>query len=379
MILQKTVRHVNVYQFRFSSRSALFVSGRNAQRQFAVVVPKISPEWLRSNRQALERVNEARNRPIDLGNLVQELETYQALKAQIEQINRDIAKIHSDIDERKKRNEDITSFKGQLKKLKENSNIGDMKESLWDLEENAVVDYLNLQNCHSSSIFEEKLFYSMRREENKCNLKNHEELCLANDLIEFSPNSHTAYYLKNELALLELKLCDFFSSKLLAAGLEIFSNPDFVKSVVAEGSGRDIFNHNDIFALKKYQDFGDRSSCNAVHLVGGASLAAFCGYFSRQMLVSPHLLPSLLFCLGRHYSPQPGPVSGLTSCHQCQALQILGLTASSEHMETQLAALLDLLVNTFSFFPNLTVTESRLQDCETCNSRQFRLDMEVRH
>ena len=171
MILQKTVRHVNVYQFRFSSRSALFVSGRNAQRQFAVVVPKISPEWLRSNRQALERVNEARNRPIDLGNLVQELETYQALKAQIEQINRDIAKIHSEIDERKKRNEDITSFKGQLKKLKENSNIGDMKESLWDLEENAVVDYLNLQNCHSSSIFEEKLFYSMRREENKCKLK----------------------------------------------------------------------------------------------------------------------------------------------------------------------------------------------------------------
>ena len=377
MIVQRLLSGVNLQQLRSSSRSALYVSGRNAQKQYAVFLPKISVPWIRSNRETLERVNEARNGSIDIGALVHELETYESLKAQVEENNRELVEIRSEINKRKERNEDISRLRARLTEIKENMKSSDTKEAIWELEESAVLDYLSLQNCDCQSRFTENLFYSRTSEEKNPYKKYHKELCVANDLVEFSPNSHTAYYLKNELALLELKLSNFFTSKLLEAGFEIFSNPDFVKSVLAEGSGLNIFNENQIFALKKYQDFGDRSSCNAVHLVGGASLSAFSGYFSRNIVLSPQVFPALMFCVGRQYSPQPGPASSLLSSQQSQAVQVLGVTTSLQDMDTQLTQLLHTLLNTFSSFPNLTITESRLQDCETSNSRQFRLDIEV--
>ena len=376
MILQRILRDINVHQFRFSSKSALFVSGKNAQKQFAVFTPKICVDWVKSNRTTLETVNQARKVSLDVGNLIHELETYQALKVQIQEDRGNLEQIHLELSERKKRGEDVSDFTRKLKEIKKEMNVEAKKESISNFEESSVLDYLNLQNCNSNSRLSEKPYYCMRREENKFNKINHRDLCLNNDLIEFSPNSHSAYYLKGQLAHLELKLGHFFTSKLLASGLEIFSNPDFVKSVLAEGAGLDIFEASKIFALKKYQDFGDRSSCNAVHLVGGASLAAFSGYFSRNIVMTPQVLPALMFCVGRLYSPLSSAQTDLLSCQQSQALQVLGLTTDQLAMETQLQSLLNIISQIFSSFPNLTITEVSLEDCERSNSRQFRLEVE---
>ena len=358
MILQRTLRDINLHQFRFSSKSALFVSGKNAQKQFAVFTPKISVDWVKSNKTTLETVNEARNSVLDVDNLIHELKTYQALKEQIREDRGSLEQIHLEISERKKRGEDVSDFRGKLKEIKKELNLDAKKEAISTLEETTVLDYLNLQNCNSNSRLSEQLYYCMKREENKFNKINHTQLCLDNDLIEFSPNSYSAYYLKGQLAQLELKLCHFFTSKLLASGLEIFSNPDFVKSVLAEGAGQEIFDASKIFALKKYQDFGDRASCNAVHLVGGASLAAFSGYFSRNIMLTPQVLPALMFSVGRLYSPVSSHShTDLLSCHQSQAIQLLGLTSHQDSMETQLQSLLNIIIQIFSTFPNLNITE----------------------
>ena len=373
------MRDINVHQFRFSSKSALFVSGKNAQKQFAVFTPKICVDWVRSNKTTLQAVNHSRNCSLDVDNLIHELETYQALKEQIQEDRTNLEQIHLELSQRKKRGEDVSEFARKLKEIKKEMNVEAKKESISNFEETTVLDYLNLQNCNANSRLSENLYYSLRREEKKFNKINHRELCLNNDLIEFSPNSYSAYYLKGRLAQLELKLCQFFTSKLLDSGLEIFSNPDFVKSVLAEGAGLDILDAGKIFALKKYQDFGDRSSCNAVHLVGGASLAAFSGYFSRNLVLTPQVLPALMFSVGRLYSPLPSPPQAgpdLLSCQQCQAIQVLGLTTDQTNMETQLQSLLNIVTQLFSAFPNLTITEVSLEDCERSNSRQFRLEMD---
>ena len=376
MILKTLSRDLNVHQFRFSSKSALFVSGKNAQKQFAVFTPKISVDWVKLNKTTLEAVNQARKSSLNVDKLIHDLESYQALKDQILEERRNLEQIHVELGERKKRGEDVSDFVRKLKEIKKEMNVEAKKELMSTFEETTVLDYLNIQNCNSNSRLSEKLYYCMRREENKFNKINHKDLCLNNDLIEFSPNSHSAYYLKSNLAHLELKLCQFFTSNLLASGLEMFSNPDFVKSVVAEGAGLNIFDESKIFALKKSAEFGGRDSCNAVHLVGGASLAAISGYFCRNLLLSPQVLPVLLFSLGRLFSPLSSEHSDLLSCQQSQALQVLGLTTDQHAMETQLQSLLKIIIQMFSTFPNLTITEVSLEDCDKSNSRQFRLEME---
>ena len=199
-----------------------------------------------------------------------------------------------------------------------------------------------------------------------------------NNLLEFSNVSHTAVYLKSELAQVELKLCKYFTSKLLDYGLEIFSNPDFIKSVMAEGCGIDFMDPDKIFSLKQYQDFGDRESCNAMHLVGGASLPAFVSYFARQVVQTPSVLPASLFCVGRHYTPVTRVTTDLvTGGHQSTAVQMFSVSESRHQMELQLDRILDIVINLFSVFPNFYIIEEAVKDYETCNSRQFRLEMKV--
>ena len=91
------------------------------------------------------------------------------------------------------------------------------------------------------------------------------------------------------------------------------------------------------------------------------------------------MLPATMFCVGRHYAPVPGAgdTCDLATCHQAQAVQLLGVSLSAADMEAQLAALLETLISLLSGFPNLSITEEALLHCDPCNSRQFRVEMKV--
>jgi len=266
----------------------------------------------------------------------------------------------------------------QIKLYKEiKKNLVGLKTALWNMEEVVLLEYLKLQNCDSKSNLKEKVYYCSRRHMEEGNLQvKHKELSNQNNLLEFSNISHTAVYLKSKLAQTELKLGKYFTSKLLDYGLEIFSNPDFIKSVMAEGCGIDFTDPTKIFSLKQYQDFGDRESCTAMHLVGGASLPAFVSYFARNVVLTPGVLPASLFCVGRHYRPVTSAHTGdLVTCQQSQALQMFSVSTSYHQMEQQLDRFLDIIINLFSVFPNFSVIQESAKDYETCNSRQFRLEM----
>jgi len=369
--------HQLKYQMRrMSSKSALFVSGRVASKQFAVFTPDTEFAWVKENRETLKKVYEERQSAVQIDKMIAELDLYADIKRQVDERTKSRDIINQQIKESKSKGGDLNIV--LLNRLKENKKTLKLqKETLWDFEENLILDLLQLQNCDSKSRIENKIYFTQTDNPSETVAKKgHRELAEINDLVEFSNNSHTGFYLKHELARLELQLNRYFNSKLLDQDWEIFSNPDFSRSVVVEGCGEDFMNPHSIFSLKKTQDFGDRTSCNAMHLLGGASLSPFLAYFARNILTNPHILPIKAFCLGRSYSPQPQSSSDLFKTQQSQGLQLFNVSSSQESMEEELEIMLECIKDLLSVFPNFTMTEQKLADCRTCNSRQYRVTMQ---
>jgi len=357
--------------------SALFVSGKQGTTQFAVFKPKLDLCWLNENQELLANIYLKRDSKVDIQSLLSDLEVYSSVTKNVSDMSLTLGDVQQIINDKKANNEDIKTQIAEFKKIKKE--VQKMKTILWSIEEVSMLEYLLLQNCDKNSSLKEKVYYSILRNFDEDIVKvGHGLLCTQNNLAEFSNFSTSAAYLKNDLARLELKLCQFFTSKLLEYGFEITSNPDTVRSVIAEGCGLDFRNPDEIYSLKKFQDFGDRLSCNAMHLVGGASLPAFVSYFARNILQSS-VLPVTMFCVGRHYRPEStcsaSDKRDLVTLPQSQAVQIFSVSQSYEDMERQLKCILDVVVDVFSVFPNFKLTEETIYDCLPCNSRQFKIEM----
>ena len=322
----RPLRSLNRQQFRCQSKSALFVSGKAGTKQFAVFKPKVDLNWVRENSSTLETVLKHRNSSISLSSLIADLEAYLKLKEQVVEISSSIDELQHEISERKKSKLDIQDTLTAFKPLKKQ--LASLRDAMWVLEEDVVMEYINLQNCDENSILREKVYYIMTKGDDISDRmkRTHKELCEINSLAEFSSVSYSAYYLKNQLAQLELELTRYFTNTLLTNDFEMISNPDFVKSVMVERCGGDFLDPEACFNLRKYQDFGDRRSGNAMHLAGGASLAPAVGFFARQLLNNPGMLPVSVFCTGRHYRPltsHSGGNTDLVTCHQSQVSKAL--------------------------------------------------------
>ena len=355
----------------------MFVSGKVANQQFAVFKPRIDIDWMSDHLETLEHVHQKRKSPFDVQLLHEDLKNYLDLREQIIGINSSLEEVQQIINQRKKEKANIAEQIMMHKEIKKS--LVSIRESMWQLEEETVINYFKLQNCDHKSRREEQVQYCLRKSLDQQQMKlSHRELCERNDLVEFSNVSHSSFYMKNSLSALEHKLCRYFTNKLLDHDLEMFSNPDFVRSVMAEGCGHDFMNPEQIFSLRPTQDFGDRDSCNAVHLVGGASLPSFVAYFARNILQNPAVLPVIMFCVGRQYSPVTRADTDFTTSTQSQCVQIFSVSNTEEDMEKQLIFINDILVKILSVFPNFTMTEETIVDCDLCNSRQYRIEMQVR-
>jgi hypothetical protein len=120
---------------------------------------------------------------------------------------------------------------------------------------------------------------------------------------------------------------------------------DFVRSVVLEGCEVTTFQHPDNFlSLAETSDLGSIRSGRGVHLTGGASLYPFVGYFVKNIVANPDVLPVKYFCVGRQYRTQSGdePVT-LLQPQQSTAVQCFSANSSLESMQGQLVNLVDVL------------------------------------
>ena len=158
--------------------------------------------------------------------------------------------------------------------------------------------------------------------------KSHTEL-VGKD-IEFcvlTEDDSESFYLFNRLASLELSLGLKSSHFLRKLGCEILSCPDCVKSVIIDGCGNDFRDPGAEFALKPWKGFGQRSSGQGMHLVGGASLYSMAAYFAKNVVYAPRKLPVTYFCLGRRFFPAPEAtnLASLFHTRQSTAVQMFSL------------------------------------------------------
>ncbi|XP_023341353.1 serine--tRNA synthetase-like protein Slimp isoform X4 [Eurytemora carolleeae] len=222
----------------------------------------------------------------------------------------------------------------------------------------------------------------------------HEQIIEEQNLAEFSNVSHTAVYLLDKLSklelklsrqfqdklldlgfemyiCLELKLSRQFQDKLLDLGFEMFSNPDFSKSVLVEGCGSDL-SGSDLFNLTPMQDFGDKESCNAMYLVGGASVEPFAAYFARNLLLTPAVLPLNLFSIGRKYNPvHKLNTRSLLEQQQCTAVQFFSVSQSEENMNLELENMKELLMDLLVGFGQLRILENSGEGLQRREGRRF--------
>ncbi|XP_023341350.1 serine--tRNA synthetase-like protein Slimp isoform X2 [Eurytemora carolleeae] len=170
---------------------------------------------------------------------------------------------------------------------------------------------------------------------------------------------------------LELKLSRQFQDKLLDLGFEMFSNPDFSKSVLVEGCGSDL-SGSDLFNLTPMQDFGDKESCNAMYLVGGASVEPFAAYFARNLLLTPAVLPLNLFSIGRKYNPvHKLNTRSLLEQQQCTAVQFFSVSQSEENMNLELENMKELLMDLLVGFGQLRILENSGEGLQRREGRRF--------
>eukprot|EP00088_Acartia_fossae_P044137 TRINITY_DN4677_c0_g1_i7.p1 TRINITY_DN4677_c0_g1~~TRINITY_DN4677_c0_g1_i7.p1 ORF type:complete len:353 (-),score=52.99 TRINITY_DN4677_c0_g1_i7:65-967(-) len=201
-------------------------------------------------------------------------------------------------------------------------------------------------------------------------LLTYDQLIDRDELVEYSANSHTSYYLFSTLAKLELRLCWRIQQTLLDEGFEQFSNPDFVKTIGIEGISGDI-EGKDLLNLLPTQDFGDRESLNAMYLVGGASKYPLISYFARHTLQNPQVLPLNIFSIGRQYSQVTEENSSLLNTQQSTAITLLNISASRNEMELNLDRILNLYTHILQDFGEVRIIQKGASDLDLCEETRY--------
>lgn len=172
-------------------------------------------------------------------------------------------------------------LRDDLKQLKENS---------YHLEDQFVTNYLSLPNFIHPETPErgKKVIHSFKDDVERAEPTS----STIDDLIEFY--DPTCYYMKGEAANFDLFMPMHALSHLQRDGFVSFCNPDFTRSVIAEGAG---VNVKDLFLLKE-DDIDNK--LNLLHLTGNASFLNFLSFVTK-LSVFPTTLPMKLVGTGKQY------------------------------------------------------------------------------
>uniref|UniRef100_A0A0A9WLB4 Serine--tRNA ligase, mitochondrial n=1 Tax=Lygus hesperus TaxID=30085 RepID=A0A0A9WLB4_LYGHE len=158
------------------------------------------------------------------------------------------------------------------------------------------------------------------------------------DVLDF--RSHWGYFLLGKAAALELESVANLSKQLKNDGFVGFSNPDFSKEIVVDGSEGV---NSSVLPLTKFEDDQDTT-----FITGGASLLPFLSYFTKSV-VQVEDLPLKCYSTGRQYSYKQQPRFGLYDAPQTNACQIFVLSSPSDQ-DGQLPNLMSMLTHFYESF-----------------------------
>lgn len=265
--------------------SALYATGDKAKENFVVLTPFMNFEERVNNFDEIESNLKRRKSKLNLDEFKKEYELYKAIedrKRVIEKRRDEIVKLM--------RESSTEALKIQGRQAKEDLRL--LKENSYHLEDNFVHNYLSLPNViHDITPLDGKRVIFTYEDETKphqSKLPN-----LLDELIEFY--DPTCYYMKGEAAMFDvfmpMKVLDYYQEK----GFINFCNPDFTRSIIAEGAGVDI---NELLLIKE-DDVENK--LNNLHLAGSASFLNYLSFVTK-LTIFPSLMPMKLICTGKQYN-----------------------------------------------------------------------------
>lgn len=346
MIRKSFTKFIKVWDCKITAtrNSALFISNAKATENYAYITPHIDfPDKIKQKDLLLKEL-QRRKANIDLGkaeNLWKVYEDLYAKKAEYtkrkDEISMDLGKLI--------RNEPDSEATKKLKIQSDlmKDNIKKLKVPLWSAEEAAMVEVLKLPNSlHSQTPDgQNKIIYTHLSHPKNC--KDHLKIGRELNIIDFKKNEN--YYLKGDGALFELGAKFYFNRTLRQNKFIQFSNPDFVKSLVVEGCGKDHTNPDSTFILHHNED-SKVNIDSRLHLTGGGSLCSFLAYHAKNVLYAK-VLPLKYFTMGRQYIPAPSDEDSLFHVSQSTVIEFFGAAKTSNDQDKLLEELIETLKNTY--------------------------------
>lgn len=268
--------------------SALYVTGDRAKEQCAVLTPYLKFDDRLSNLDELKDNIQRRKLSINLDDVSTEYSMFKAVndkKAQLEKRKKEIAEMFKS---KKPSIDNVEGLQIQARMLRDDLKI--LKENSYFLEGQFVHNYLKLPNLLHKCVPDKlEIVYEFKKE-----LIN-ESLQMTgtfDDCIEFFDSS--CVYLKGEASKFELFMPMRVIQSFNLKSYTNFSNPDFVRSVIAQGAGLD----SDELFLVREDDIENK--LNQLHLTGNGSFVNYLGYITK-LTTYPTLFPMKFISTGRQY------------------------------------------------------------------------------
>lgn len=348
--------------------SALYITGDKAQDTFRVLTPYLDFAERIKNKAELEENIKLRR----LNMNVDKIEKYWSFFKSIEDTKNllDLSRIEVgkqivDLMKQPEQNSrEIDKLKIDAKLIKDD--LKNVKDYLYGLEEHAVESVLALPNfLHPKTPhYKEQVIHTFLE---KPVFKSDSHINVAENL-HLAEIVNSKCYFKNDAALFEMALLDYFDTFLRDNHFTPFSNSDFVRSVVIEGCGTDFTDQSAVFALEDKHD-DKNHELSKLHLVGGASLYSFMAYFTKN-LVQQTLLPLRCYVLGRKYKPAILEHVNLFSLEQETAVEIFVATLNNgenfvQSFDEVVECVVRLYENLGYHFRLTYVPANKLSKCET--------------
>lgn len=300
--------------------SALYITGDKASQNYAVLRPYLDLKAKLNNKQKLEQNIKHRKMNIDFDEMQLLWSTYQDVtrkKRELEQKRKEIVDSIRMVDAKGDGSEALIR-KFKIEGAMARNDLKTLKENSYALEDTFIHKFLDLPNdLHDRTPLEaNRIYFSHSVQRNDNDAENHLNKV---DYVEY--HDPLCYYLKGDAAncdqYLQLDCMKMFRS----FGFIPFSNPDFVRSVLAEGAG---VNVNELVTIVE-EDLENK--LNLLHLAGSGSMLSFLGFLSK-LLIYKNYLPLKFVSSGKSFSTldTSSMENGLYTARQRTNVQLFGMS-----------------------------------------------------
>lgn len=323
-------------------KSSLFVSGERAVETFVVVIPHLNFDEVFADMTKLEKNIARRGLNLNVIDMKDSWNFYNDWKAKGSKLKENLDEIGKQIKDCLDM-DDSENKRARFEILKRRSNLikvdlQQVKKNVWSMDDNVISELLNIPNyLHPECPDKDEEIFQFHKE-NIVGAADHLVIGEKLDCVEYRNN--VTCFLTKEAALFELAVQEFFIDNCLNKGFIRFSNPDFARSVLAEGVGLPPGDSSEMFLLEQTEGH------NRLHLCGGASLFPFCGFHAKHT-VPRQSLPVRYITAGRRYTPSTDKQLGLYSLSQATCVQIFTATSSEEHMFLEFQTCVDKVVEIY--------------------------------